>query len=381
MDFTLHAVGDVAPCRADPSSIFRAAPSLPAADLVFGQMECPLTAGGAPSPHAKLAMRTAPAVAAALRNAGFSIMSVAGNHALDYGAPALLETVRHLADAGIAASGAGRNVDEAVRPAVVDAAGRRAALLSFSSILPAGYAADHTRPGCAPMRAYTHYHQIEPDQPGTPPKIITIPDQTDLARLVEAVRAAKEECDLVFVSMHWGIHFVRADIADYQRAVARAAIEAGADAVLGHHPHLLKGIDFHRGKPIFYSLGNFAIEQPSAYKADIHLDQSFTELRALNSGFSDQGYMLPEETRHTVIARCSFGSAGAVGVTLTLCRIDDDNVPHELSPGTPEFRSAASYLAAITQEAGMATRYEPTATGLAVIPGADPVPIQQQVQP
>ena len=79
------------------------------------------------------------------------------------------------------------------------------------------------------------------------------------------------------VSLHWGIHFVRGDLADYQREVAHAAIEAGADMILGHHPHVLKAIELYRGKPIFYSLGNFAIEQPRAFKADVHLDRGFAD--------------------------------------------------------------------------------------------------------
>jgi poly-gamma-glutamate synthesis protein (capsule biosynthesis protein) len=88
------------------------------------------------------------------------------------------------------------------------------------------------------MRALTLYEQIEHDQPGTPARAITHAHRGDLAALLADIRAAREQADLVFVSVHWGIHMVEGVIADYQREVAHAAVEAGAHTILGHHPHL-----------------------------------------------------------------------------------------------------------------------------------------------
>lgn len=287
MAITLHAVGDVAPRRPDPAEIFAGVGGkLSEADLLFGQLECPLSDRGEPAPNARLAMRTPPSVAPVLREAGFDVMSVAGNHALDFGTIALADTVTALDAAGIARCGGGANIAQAREPAIVERGGKRIAFLAYTSILPTGYAAETTKPGCAPMRAYTHYHQIESDQPGTPPRIITIADRADLAALVADIRRAKAQADYVALSIHWGIHFVRGDLADYQREVAYAAIDAGADMILGHHPHILKAVEFHRGKPIFYSLGNFAIEQPSAFLADVHLTQGFAEVSALGGKWS-----------------------------------------------------------------------------------------------
>jgi poly-gamma-glutamate synthesis protein (capsule biosynthesis protein) len=128
-------------------------------------------------------------------------------------------------------------------------------------------------------------------------------------------------------------------VADYQRESAQAAIAAGADAVLGHHPHLLKGVEFIAGKPVFYSLGNFAIEQPGAK------------------------YQTPPETRHTVIAWLDYSTGNGPEVTLQPCRIDDNSVPQLLAPGEPEYAEWLAYVTAITAEAGLNARYAVASDG------------------
>ena len=359
------AVGDVAPRRTDPATIFAAtASSLRSADLCFGQMECPVSDRGSPSPHARLAMRTGPEVAPVLREAGFDVLSIAGNHALDFGTVALTDTLTHLGGAGIALCGGGANLAEAQQPALLEAAGKRVAVLAYSSILPAGYAADASRPGCAPLRAHTQYEQIEHDQPGTPPRIHTFADRADLAAMEADIRAARASADAVLISIHWGIHFVRAEVAGYQREIARAAIRAGADAILGHHPHLLKGVEFLDGKPVFYSLGNFAIEQPSAFDENIAAHESFAHLQTLSKGWQPKAkYQTPPETRHSVIAWLDFAGESGPSVQLQPCRIDDDSVPQPLSPGAPEFAEWLAYVTAITAEAGLNSDYAVSANG------------------
>jgi len=335
------------------------APVLRATDIAFGQMECPISERGTPAPNARLAMRTTPDVAPALAAAGFTLMSVAGNHGLDYGAAALLDTLEYLGKACIATAGAGANLAMARAPTFVTTQDKCVALLAATSILPTGYAASDNRPGCAPMRGHTHYEQIEHDQPGTPPRIHTFADPDDLAALCDAVRAAKQEADVVLVSLHWGIHFVRASVADYQREIARELIAAGADAILGHHPHLLKGVEFIAGKPVFYSLGNFAIEQPAAFDEAIRTHESFAHLQTLSEGWQPQAkYQTPPETRHSVIASLEF-SSGDPRVTLHPCRIDDDSVPRLLHRGQSEWAEWLSYITAITAEAGLNATYTP----------------------
>jgi poly-gamma-glutamate capsule biosynthesis protein CapA/YwtB (metallophosphatase superfamily) len=355
----IHAVGDVAPRRADPRSIFAGVrDGLAQCDLLFGQLECPLSRLGSPAPNAKLAMRSDPAVAAALRAEGFGIVSVAGNHALDYGAEALIDTLAHVRAAGVLPCGAGRDMAEARAPALATAGGRTVACLAYSSILPTGYAAEGHRPGCAPMRAHTLFEQVEPDQPGTAPRVLTFAERTDLDVLLADVTAARAEADVVLLSFHWGVHFTRAVIADYQREVAHAAIAAGADAILGHHPHVLKGVEIHRGKPIVYSMGNFAIEQPHVFREDVHLDAAFRSISRLGGAWSPgRRYMTPEDTRLSTVARLEIGDDGGIALTLRPCRIDDASDPHWLAAETPEFDAWVRYMTEISAEAGLTTRY------------------------
>lgn len=355
----IHAVGDVGPRRADAASIFARTRELGQCDVLFGQMELVLTDHASPAPNARLAMRSPPETAPALKLAGFQAMSVAGNHAMDFGAAGLLDTVRVLRASGIAPCGGGASLAEARRPAIVQAKGRRVAFLAYSSILPSGYAAEANKPGCAPMWAHTHYEQIEPDQPGTGARVRSFADAAHLAALLEDVRVAKAQADVVAVSLHWGVHFVRAVLADYQREVAHLAIDAGADMILGHHPHVLKAVEIYRGRPVFYSLGNFAIEQPSVFKEDVHLDAAFRDISRLGGKWSpDAKYMIPPETRHTLVVRCGIGEDGGVTTRLRPHWIDDASDPHALKAGDPRFADVLTYLSEVTAEAGISTRFE-----------------------
>jgi poly-gamma-glutamate synthesis protein (capsule biosynthesis protein) len=358
MAVVIHAVGDIGPRRPDLASILRKTKGLSDCDVLFGQMETVLTDHVSPSPNAKLPTRSPPATAKMLKAAGFQAMSVAGNHAMDFGAKGLLDTVEALTSAGIVPCGAGATLSEARRPAIVEAAGQRVAFLAYSSILPAGYSAEENRPGCAPMWAHTHYDQIEPDQPGTAARVRSFPDSKHLAALMADVKAAKAKAGIVAVSLHWGVHFIRATLADYQRVVAHAAIEAGADMIIGHHPHILKAVEVHRGKPIFYSLGNFALEQPSAFKEDVDRDAAFADISKLGGQWRPgEKYMTPSDTRLTMIARCIVETR-SIEVRLKPHWIDDDSDPIGLAADDPRFSEILSYLSAVTAEAGVETRFE-----------------------
>jgi len=158
------------------------------------------------------------------------------------------------------------------------------------------------------------------------------------------------------VSLHWGIHMVRGTLAEYQIEVAHAAIDAGADAILGHHPHLMKGIGFHRGKPIFYSLGNFAIEQPHVWDPAIVETESFRHLVSLNPSWTmGATYMLPEETRITGIARLIVQDGSVTEVRFRPCWIGDDSAPRPLVSSDPLFGRVRDYLVEVTAAEGLTT--------------------------
>ena len=369
-DFSILGVGDVGAKRAELATMFAAVcDQLRAAPIVFGQLETVVADRGAIVPNTKLAMRAPSALAAVLADSGFTMMSFAGNHCLDWGFDAFDDTLAHMAAAGVDIAGAGRDLDHALRAVVQQHDGVRVALIAANSILPDGYAARGDRAGCAPLRAHTFYEQIEHDQPGTPARIRSHPDRDDLARLLAAIRAAKAKADIVLLSLHWGIHMVTGSLAEYQIEVAHAAIEAGADAILGHHPHLMKGIGFHRGKPIFYSLGNFAIEQPHVWDPAIIRTDSFRHLVSLNPSWSlDASYMLPEETRLTGIVRLVVRDGAIAETRLRPCWIEDDSAPRPLRADDPRFARVRDYLVAVSAAEGLATDFAVDGDELALRP-------------
>ena len=369
---TILACGDIGVKRADCDSIFaHCAPALRSADLCFAQLETTVSEGGAKVPNARLAMRAPPAMAAAVRGAGIGVMSFAGNHCLDFGYEAFHDTLKHAAAADITLCGAGPTLAAARRPALIEVAGTRVAVLAASSILPEGYAAEVDKAGCAPLRAHTVYEQIEHDQPGTPAHTRSFAHRGDLDALLAGIRAARAAADVVLVSLHWGIHMVRSALADYQIEVAHAAIDAGADAIVGHHPHLLKGVEFHRGRPIFYSLGNFAIEQPHIWDPSITASASFRNLVSLNPTWNmDQIYMLPPVTRLTGIAKLVRDARGQWQVRFLPAWINDDSSPQLLEASDPRFAEVAAFLAQSSQEAGLQTHIAADGDELLLCPGA-----------
>jgi poly-gamma-glutamate synthesis protein (capsule biosynthesis protein) len=200
------------------------------ADVLFGNLEGPLTDGGEPAPDKKYRFRTPPSkVAPALARAGFDVVSLANNHTLDYGATGLFDTETALFDAGIRAVGAGRDLEAARRATIVERDGHRVGFLAYSNTFPESFWAAPDRPGTA----FGHRAHVEAD-----------------------VRALRPRVDTVVVSFHWGRE-ATTDLRPYQPMLARAAIDAGADIVAGHHPHVLQGVERHGDGIIFYSLGNF----------------------------------------------------------------------------------------------------------------------------
>jgi poly-gamma-glutamate synthesis protein (capsule biosynthesis protein) len=369
----LLATGDIAPDREHPDECFAATKHvLHAAEIVFGQLETSFAAAGTRLPQARHAVLTHPAGAGALARAGFDVISCAGNHCLDWGNEAFLENLSHLHQQGIEVVGAGKDLAAARKPVIRQLAdGTRVAFLAYCSILPMGYWAEERRPGCAPMRAHTIYEQIEPDQPGTPPRIHSYAHRDDLAAMCSDIRAAKAVADVVLVSQHWGIHFVRASIADYQREVARAAIAAGADAILGHHAHILKGVEFIAGKPVIYSLCNFA--------TDLRMDpehagrKSFKEIQSLAENWEpdfDSLYNFPPASRLSMMARLHIAAGKLRETSILPLWIDRDAVPRLPPPTDPHFSEIIAYLRAVTAEAGLNAAFRPE--GERVVLGAAP---------
>jgi poly-gamma-glutamate synthesis protein (capsule biosynthesis protein) len=208
--------------------------ALQSADFCIGNLEAPFCTLGRPF-NKTFTFKVPPAFAPCLVNAGFDVVNLANNHILDYGAPPFYRTLRILDSLGIASCGAGVNRDSAEAGAVLIHKGWKAAFLGFSLTYPEQFCATFHGPGTA------------------------FAEESRIARRIGSFRP---NVDLIVVSFHWGKE-LHAFPESYQRSFAHAAIDAGADLVLGHHPHVLQGFEIYKGKPIAYSLGNFVFGSES----------------------------------------------------------------------------------------------------------------------
>nr|WP_281366639.1 CapA family protein [Nocardioides thalensis] len=215
---------------------------LRSADLTVGNLEQTLSTDGEPTQGGD-SFGGSPADLDLLRWAGFDAVSLANNHLGDYGERALLETVDLLSDGPVRAFGAGRTARAAARPLLLEARGTTFAFLGFNAIGETPMATA-TTPGALSVRM--------------PPRTGPL-QQADLDRVTAAVRRADRVADAVVVLPHWGTQYTHVP-EPVQHRVARALVAAGADLVVGGHPHWVQGVEQISGVPVLHSLGNFVFD-------------------------------------------------------------------------------------------------------------------------
>ncbi|MDO4330303.1 MAG: CapA family protein [Lachnospiraceae bacterium] len=202
-----------------------------AADLFMVNQEFPFSNRGSAAPDKQFTFRLPPEKVSMLQEMGIDLVTLANNHALDFGTDALLDTCRTLEEAGIPYVGAGENLERAKALYSQTIGGWTVGFLGATRVMPtADWAATRSGPG-----------MLSTYDPGI---------------LLEEIRKAKETCDYLVVYVHWGVEREERP-KDYQRQLGHQYIDAGADLVIGSHPHVLQGIEYYQGKPIIYSLGNF----------------------------------------------------------------------------------------------------------------------------
>ncbi len=234
------------------------------ADLVFGNLECCLyiPPGGHSVEHE--GFFADPEIGGqALTSAGFDAVGISNN--VNYGEAAITASIAALDRFAIPHTGAGPNRSAARAPVVVTAKGTRFGFLQRSSVYwPTNHEAGENAAGIAVIQGHTAYqvpmHKIRPEippmnRPGLPPVIVTWADPKYLGWLREDIAALRGQCDVVVASCHWGLGH---EVLAYMTDIAHAAIDAGADLVIGHGPHHFLPVEVYRGKPIFYGLGSFS---------------------------------------------------------------------------------------------------------------------------
>ncbi len=203
-------------------------------DITIANLENPITQGREIQ-NGEMVFHADPGAEHALRDAGISFVSLANNHSMNFGEKGIVDTMRYLSDVGIAYAGAGGNDAVANAPSFVQKNGLTFAFLSYvdPSFTPYSYEATANRAGVAFMR---------------------------IPAMQESVREAKQHADFVIILMHAGLEYADGTT-NIQREFAHAAIDAGAEMVIGAHPHVVEPLEKYQGKYIFYSLGNFIFDQ------------------------------------------------------------------------------------------------------------------------
>ena len=223
------------------------------ADICMLNNEFTYTDRGAPTPNKKFTFRARPEYASYLQDMGVDIVSLANNHAYDYGEVSLTDTIDTLNAIEMPFVGAGYDLEEAVKPVTFVANDMRIAILSATQI----------------------ERYANSDTPGATEESPGVFRCLDVSRLLEEIRKAREENDFVIVYVHWGTENV--DQPDWsQLEQAPLIAEAGADLIIGDHPHVLQGITYQGDIPVFYSMGNylFSSKTQDTCLVEVRLDEN-----------------------------------------------------------------------------------------------------------
>lgn len=236
------------------------------ADIFMVNEEFPFSDRGSAAEDKQYTFRLPPSRLHIMQEIGPDIVTLANNHILDYGPDALLDTCALLDGAGIRRVGAGSGLEEAKKLEVMEVKGKRIGFLAASRVIPvSSWTVGKSHPG-----VLTTY---------------------DPAILLKEIQAAQDQCDYLVVYIHWGIER-NTQPEEYQRTLARQYIDAGADLVVGSHPHVLQGIEYYKGKPILYSLGNFVFGSsiPQTMLVRVDVDEENEAVLSVIPATSSAGY-------------------------------------------------------------------------------------------
>jgi poly-gamma-glutamate synthesis protein (capsule biosynthesis protein) len=354
----LMLVGDLILDEPEPDSFFELARSvLQEADILVGHVEVPHTRRGQENTSDVPAPPANPDNLAALKRVGFHIATLAGNHILDAGANGIEDTIATLRQLGIAATGAGMHLAEARKPAVVERKGTRVGTLSYNCVGPKESWADEGKAGCAYVQVITHY-ELDHATPGGPPRIYTFAEPESTDAMLADIEKLRREVDVLIVALHKGIGHTPAVLAMYERPLAKAAIDAGADIVVGHHAHILRGIEMYKGRPIYHGLGNFVTvtralnieENPSPKR--LEWARRRRELFGFEPDPDYPAYPFHPEARNAMIAVCEVGPEGISKAGFIPCWVNPKGQP-EVCGNDARGKAVASYIEQITLKAAL----------------------------
>ncbi|HEX3862988.1 MAG TPA: CapA family protein [Stellaceae bacterium] len=288
-----------------------------AADLVLANLECCLyqPPEGHTVEHEGF-FADPGAAGEALKIGGIAAVGIANN--VNYGNAAILGSIAQLDRIGIPHAGAGPNLDAARAPAIVIGGGLRIGFLQRSSVYwPTNHEASEHGAGIAVIRGHTAYqvpsHKIRPEippmnRPGVPPVVVTWADKVYLKRFADDIAALRRQADIVVASCHWGLG---EEVLDYMTEIAHAAIDAGADIVIGHGPHYSLPVEVYRGKPIFYGLGSFSFHTGHGGRRHGDWIGMMAKIEAGNSGLGAVRFRFVRHNAANETVACALAAEGA----------------------------------------------------------------------
>lgn len=256
-EVVLLALGDIYINRDNPGEAFRhVLPLMKDKDVLFGNLETTLSdAQIPPMPGRGSPTKASQRMIDGIVNANFDLVSLANNHTTDYGAQGLIQTIELLDKKRILHVGAGKNIHEALEPVVITKDGLRIGFLAYeATVWSFGGDAKGGKPGVAKI----HVNSLLPA-----PHVA----KEDLDRMAQHIQNVKTAVDILVVSFHWGAELTTT-LAPHQQSIAYTAVDSGADIIIGHHPHILQGVEVYRRRPIFYSLGDFIFDEEFFYPDD-----------------------------------------------------------------------------------------------------------------
>lgn len=326
-------------------------PLLSGGDVVVGQLEVPYTNRN----DEAVALGRDPENLHALLNAGFHVVTLGGNHICDAGVYGIEDTIAWLKEHGILYTGAGMDIDEAKNPAIIECVGTRFGFLNYNCVGPKEMWAGPAKPGCAYVEIITHYEPLYAT-PGGPPIIHTWAESHSLKGMVDDIGKLRPQCDILTVSLHKGLVHIPVKLAAYEQQVAYAAIDAGADLIVGHHAHILKGIELYRGKTILHGLGNLVTYLPSLAPKPGQDPQSWARRRREIFGFEPDPeyptYPFHPEAKYIVMAKCLIKDKGVSQVSLIPCIVNKEGQP-EVMRNHAKGQEVFNYMQNITRKAGL----------------------------
>lgn len=353
----IYATGDIIIDEPDPESFFVPTKELLSkGDFVIGQIEVPHTDRGEANSTDVPAPPAPPENLAPLKECGFNMCTTCGNHAHDNGLPGIVDTLDLLHQLGIAVTGTGRNLSEAKKPAIVTRKGVRVGLIGFNAVGPKeGWATSH-KAGVSYVQILTHHEPSPRATPGLPARVYTFPEPDSVKEMQADIRALRGQCDVLFVALHKGMVHTHGELQMYERPLAHAAIDAGADAVIGHHAHILRGIEIYKGKPIYHNLGNFVCVTHALTPSgdnDSPERMRWIEQRKKMFGFTPDPempfYAFNPESRKTILARMTATQDGITEFGFVPCYINREGAPEALST-YEEAKEVMDYVQQISEE-------------------------------